>query len=170
MITARTAFTILISKLSRKPTNKESPFSAKSGAVLRGGAGSAGKQALNPETHRIFSIFYAPALLKPERRETPVSQIDVLPTLLGLLKWPYDAAFYGKDALKPSYQSRYFVSNYQYIGYLKGKDMVVLKPQRRVEFFRDGKAVEPDGRMKELEKEAVYYYQHASDWRTNLKE
>lgn len=48
--------------------------------------------------------------------------------------------------------------------------MVVLKPQRRVEFFRDGKAVEPDGRMKELEKEAVYYYQHASDWRTNLKE
>lgn len=62
------------------------------------------------------------------------------------------------------------MSNYQYIGYLKGKDMVVLKPQRGVEFFRDGKAVEPDGRMKELEKEAVYYYQHASDWRTNLKE
>ena len=134
------------------------------------GAGSAGKQALNPETHRIFSIFYAPALLKPERRDTPVSQIDVLPTLLGLLNWPYDAAFYGKDALKPSYQSRYFVSNYQYIGYLKGKDMVVLKPQRGVEFFRDGEAVEPDGRMKELEREAVYYYQHASGWRTSLKE
>ena len=34
------------------------------------GAGSAGKKSLNPETHRIFSIFYAPALLKPERRET----------------------------------------------------------------------------------------------------
>lgn len=134
------------------------------------GAGSAGKQALNPETHRIFSIFYAPALLKPERREIPVSQIDVLPTLLGLLKWPYDAAFYGKDALKPSYQSRYFVSNYQYIGYLKGKDMVVLKPQREVEFFRDGEAVAPDGRMKDLEREAVYYYQHASGWRTSLKE
>ena len=25
-------------------------------------------------------------------------------------------------------------------------------------------------RMKELEKEAVYYYQHASGWRTSLKE
>ena len=134
------------------------------------GAGSAGKQTLNPETHRIFSIFYAPALLKPERIETPVSQIDVLPTLLGLLKWPYDAAFYGKDALKPSYQSRYFVSNYQYIGYLKGRDMVVLKPQRGAEFFRDGEPVKPDARMKELEKEAVYYYQHASGWRTSLKE
>lgn len=134
------------------------------------GAGSAGKQTLNPETHRIFSIFYAPTLLKPARIETPVSQIDVLPTLLGLLKWPYDAAFYGKDALKPSYQSRYFVSNYQYIGYLKGRDMVVLKPQRGAEFFRDGEPVKPDDRMKELEKEAVYYYQYASGWRTSLKE
>ena len=81
-----------------------------------------------------------------------------------------DAAFYGKDALKPSYQSRYFVSNYQYIGYLKGRDMVVLKPQRGAEFFRDGEPVKPDARMKELEKEAVYYYQHASGWRTSLKE
>lgn len=60
--------------------------------------------------------------------------------------------------------------HYQYIGYLKGKDMVVLKPQRGAEFFRDGEAVKPDERMKELEKEAVYYYQHASGWRTSLKE
>lgn len=134
------------------------------------GAGSAGKKSLNPETHRIFSIFYAPALLKPERRETPISQIDVLPTLLGLLKWPYDAAFYGKDALKPSYQSRYFVSNYQYIGYLKGDDMVVLKPQRGTEFYCGGHEVTADDRLRELEKEAVYYYQHASDWRKHLKE
>lgn len=134
------------------------------------GAGSAGKKSLNPETHRIFSIFYAPALLKPERRETPISQIDVLPTLLGLLKWPYDAAFYGKDALKPSYQSRYFVSNYQYIGYVKGDDMVVLKPQRGAEFYRGGHEAAADDRLKELEKEAVYYYQHASDWRKHLKE
>ena len=134
------------------------------------GAGSAGKKSLNPETHRIFSIFYAPALLKPERRETAISQIDVLPTLLGLLKWPYDASFYGKDALKPSYRSRYFVSNYQYIGYLRGDDMVVLKPQRGAEFYRDGNEVAPDDRMKELEKEAIYYYQNASDWRKHLKE
>ena len=134
------------------------------------GAGSAGKKSLNPETHRIFSIFYAPALLKPERRETAISQIDVLPTLLGLLKWPYVASFYGKDALKPSYRSRYFVSNYQYIGYLRGDDMVVLKPQRGAEFYRDGNEVAPDDRMKELEKEAIYYYQNASDWRKHLKE
>lgn len=134
------------------------------------GAGSAGKQTLNPETHRIFSIFYAPKLLAPARHETAISQIDVLPTLLGLLKWPYDASFYGKDALKPSYKSRYFVSNYQYIGYLKGDDMVVLMPQRGAEYYRNGVQIAPDDRMRELEKEAVSYYQHASDWRKHLKE
>lgn len=134
------------------------------------GAGSAGKKTLNPETHRIFSIFYAPRLLKPERKETEISQIDVLPTLLGFLKWPYEASFYGKDAMKDSYVSRYFVSNYQYIGYLKGEDMVVLKPQRGANFYREGQEVEPDERLKELEREAVYYYQHAADWRQHLKE
>lgn len=76
----------------------------------------------------------------------------MLPTLLGLLKWPYDASFYGKDALKPSYRSRYFVSNYQYIGYLRGTTWVVLKPQRGAEFYRDGNEVAPDDRMKELER------------------
>lgn len=48
--------------------------------------------------------------------------------------------------------------------------MVVLKPQRGAEFYRDGNEVAPDDRMKELEKEAIYYYQNASDWRKHLKE
>lgn len=46
------------------------------------GAGSAGKKSLNPETHRIFSIFYAPALAEagtagdgdqPDRRASHAS-------------------------------------------------------------------------------------------------
>ena len=40
----------------------------------------------------------------------------------------------------------------------------------RDRFYRDGNEVAPDDRMKELEKEAIYYYQNASDWRKHLKE
>ena len=36
---------------------------------------------LNPETHRIPLIFYAPGHIKPARYDFPVSQIDMLPTL-----------------------------------------------------------------------------------------
>lgn len=131
------------------------------------GAGSAGKQELNPETHRIPLIFYAPEMLKPARYDYAVSQIDALPTLLGLLNFNYDSVFYGKDALDPSYTPRYFVSNYQYIGYLRDKDMVVLKPVKAASYYRDGHlSKEP---MDELRDEAVSYYQHASGWRDHYK-
>lgn len=131
------------------------------------GAGSAGKQELNPETHRIPLIFYAPNHIKPARYDFPVSQIDMLPTLLGLLNFNYDSVFYGKDALKPDYASRYFVSNYQFIGYSKDKDLVVLKPVKAVTYYKNGeqtKEVLPD-----LLEGAVSYYQHASHWRDLYK-
>lgn len=131
------------------------------------GAGSAGKQELNPETHRIPLIFYAPKMLKPARYDYAVSQIDALPTLLGLLNFSYDSVFYGKDALDPSYRSRYFVSNYQYIGYLRDKDMVVLKPVKAVSYYKDGHLTKEP--MAELRDEAVSYYQHASGWRDHYK-
>lgn len=131
------------------------------------GAGSAGKQELNPETHRIPLIFYAPNHIKPARYDFPVSQIDMLPTLLGLLNFNYDSVFYGKDALKPDYAPRYFISNYQYIGYSKDKDLVVLKPVKAVTYYKNGqqtKEVLPD-----LLEGAVSYYQHASHWRDLYK-
>ena len=127
------------------------------------GAGSAGKQELNPETHRIPWIFYAPKHVKPKRYDFPVSQIDMLPTLLGLLNFDYDSVFYGKDALKPDYAPRYFVSNYQYVGYSKDKDLVVLKPVKAVTYYKDGKQTKEP--LPDLLEGAVSYYQHASDWR-----
>ena len=131
------------------------------------GAGSAGKQELNPETHRIPMIFYAPAHFKPARFDYPVSQIDMLPTLSGLLNFNYDSVFYGKDALKPDYVSRYFVSNYQYLGYSTDKDLVVLKPVKTVSYYKNGK--QHRFAPPELEKGAISYYQHASNWRDLYK-
>ncbi len=132
------------------------------------GAGSAGKQELNPQTHLIPLIIYSPKYIKPEFHPEFISQIDTLPTLLGLMNWTYDAAFYGKDARQPSYKSRYFVSNYQNIGYSEGRELVVLKPVREASFYRDGERISADGTTKALLDKAVDYYQHASDWRKHL--
>ena len=87
----------------------------------------------------------------------------MLPTLLGLLNFDYDSVFYGKDALKPDYAPRYFVSNYQYVGYSKDKDLVVLKPVKAVTYYKDGKQTKEP--LPDLLEGAVSYYQHASDWR-----
>ena len=44
---------------------------------------------------------YSPRHVAPRRVDTLVSQLDVAPTVLGLLGISYDSAFFGKDALAP---------------------------------------------------------------------
>lgn len=133
------------------------------------GAGSAGKKELNPEAHLIPCIIYSPKLVHPEFHPETISQIDVLPTLLGVLGWNYTTSFYGKDARRKDYKSRYFLSNYQCIGYAEGDDMVILKPVRELSFYRGGNRVErPDQKLRALQHKAICYYQHASHWRKHL--
>lgn len=62
-------------------------------------AGAAGKEEISLEGHHIPFIIYAPKLVKARRIDMPVSQIDVLPTLLGLLNFDYDSRFYGGCAV-----------------------------------------------------------------------
>ena len=57
-------------------------------------------------------LFYAPALLTPQRRPEVVSQIDILPTLAGMLHQPYVNTTLGRDLLDPAKKNNYaFVTN-----------------------------------------------------------
>lgn len=129
-------------------------------------AGAAGAAEIELEDHHIPLFIYAPKFVKPQRIDTPISQIDILPTLLGLLDFSYESHFYGQDALSPTYESRYFVSNYQKIGYVKDSTAVILKPIRQF-------SVEPENTDKSetdaLLAEAIAFYQTASDWENNLR-
>jgi len=44
-------------------------------------------------------LFYAPSLLSPQKHGEPVSQIDVLPTIAGMLQQPYINTTLGRDLL-----------------------------------------------------------------------
>ncbi len=130
-------------------------------------AGASGDAEINLEEHHIPLMFYAPKLFEPKRIDMPISQLDVLPTLLGLLNFDYESRFYGQDALSPDYESRFFVSNYQKLGYVKDSVDVILKPVRKY-------SVEPETVAEDIVRrnlrEAVAFYQQASDWVHNLKE
>ncbi|SDD97555.1 LTA synthase family protein [Niabella drilacis] len=57
-------------------------------------------------THRLSDehvpfLIYAPYLVAPQLRKETVSQIDVLPTIAGLLQRPYDNFTLGRDLLAP---------------------------------------------------------------------
>jgi len=59
-------------------------------------------------------LFYAPYLLKPQRRTEVVSSIDVLPTIAGFLHQPYTNTTLGRNLLQKDNQNNFaFITNNQ---------------------------------------------------------
>jgi phosphoglycerol transferase MdoB-like AlkP superfamily enzyme len=52
-------------------------------------------------------LFYAPYLLQPRKRREVVSQIDVLPTIAGMIQEPYTNTTLGRDLLQSSTKNNY---------------------------------------------------------------
>jgi phosphoglycerol transferase MdoB-like AlkP superfamily enzyme len=129
-------------------------------------AGSAGKTDLPIERYRIPCFIYSPSIIKPKVEQRLTSQIDLGPTVLGLLNMSYKTRFMGYDMNKvKSGMERAFVSTYQDLGYLKEDTLVILSPKKKVQMFK----VSPQGQTKisvpsttNLVKEAIAWYQGAS--------
>jgi hypothetical protein len=94
-----------------------------------------------------------------------MSQIDIAPTLLGLLNVNYYSKFLGRDILNSAPSGdRAFVGNYQTVGYIRDGRMVLLRPKRSVEVLSMGPGMEVLGPVKDtkLEHEAIAFYEFAS--------
>jgi phosphoglycerol transferase MdoB-like AlkP superfamily enzyme len=63
------------------------------------GARVYGKAEIPLRSYEIPMLFYAPKHVQPQRIETLTGQIDIAPTVLGLLGLEYDAPFFGTDVL-----------------------------------------------------------------------
>ena len=100
-------------------------------------ASSAGKAALPVFRYHIPMWIYSPGHVAPGRVDRMVSQIDIPPTLLGVLGMDYISRFYGVDVLQASPgEARAFVGTYQLLGFLKPDRLVQLSPHRKVESLR----------------------------------
>ncbi len=129
-------------------------------------ASSAGIAALPAFRYRIPLWFYAPGgQVAAGRVERRVSQIDIAPTLLGLLGMDYDSRFYGVDVLQqPSGRERAFIGTYQLLGYLRGDRLVQLSPHRKVDTLRPAYA--RDVAQPELPEDPALTLQAISDYQT----
>ena len=103
-------------------------------------ADSARKLALPVKNYEIPMLIYAPGIIQPKTYDRMMSQIDVAPTLLGLLNISYDSRFFGRDVFAENGKERAFIATYQNMGYMEGDRMVVLSPTRKVEYFRVDRA------------------------------
>jgi len=97
-------------------------------------ASSAGKTQLPLDKYRIPAFIYN-SDLKPEKCNKLMSQIDLMPTLFGLLHFDYESKFFGQDVLKPDYKPRAFIATYQDLGLIKDNVLTILSPKKTVKQF-----------------------------------
>lgn len=129
-------------------------------------AGSAGSVQLPVTGYHIPMLIYAPKILEPKEVSTLTAQIDVAPTILGILNLHYRSKFFGADVLhEPAGSERAFISTYQGLGYLKDGKLVIQSPIKHVQEytpdFTNGSAT-PIAADPALTQEAISYYQSIS--------
>jgi phosphoglycerol transferase MdoB-like AlkP superfamily enzyme len=128
-------------------------------------AGSAGKQALPIERYHIPLWIYAPEQIQPEIINSLSSQIDLAPTLLGLLNMSYRSCFFGRAILLAS-PERALIANYQNLGLYNGFQLAILSPQTKIALltgYEEGQISEqrPGGNEPFVQRN-ISYYQGAS--------
>lgn len=127
-------------------------------------ASSAGKNEID------VSKYHIPAIIcnlpgNPSASITKLcSQIDLFPTLFGILNWNYASNLYGMNVLEESYQPRAFMGTYQKLVYLKQDSLVILSPQQKVEtckyIFANNEQI-PAAFKGAVVNEAISFYQSA---------
>nr|WP_315232477.1 sulfatase-like hydrolase/transferase [uncultured Flavobacterium sp.] len=140
-------------------------------------ASSAGKTELPVEKYRIPAMIYSPGS-EPRKYTNLMSQIDIMPTLFGLLNFDYQSKFYGQDVLKPDYKPRALIATYQDLGLIKDNVLTVISPKQKVKQFqltlKPNQKVARDFQIHydqivlkkekpDLINETISYYQTASD-------
>ena len=141
-------------------------------------ASSAGKTELPLDKYRIPALVYSPGFIAPQKYTQLMSQIDVMPTVMGLLNFNYQSKFYGQDVFQSDYKPRALIATYQDLGLIKDNVLTIISPKQQVKQFQ--LSLKPDQKTApefqlyynqvllkkertDLVKETVSYYQTASD-------
>jgi phosphoglycerol transferase MdoB-like AlkP superfamily enzyme len=123
-----------------------------------------GKTDLPLDKYHIPMAIYSPGNIKPAQIDQFASQIDVAPTLLGLLNISYTSQFFGKDVLKDGLaNSHAHLGNYQTVGIVEAGRVVELKPKQFGKVYDTQTRAELDTpEAQDLLEKAVALYQIAS--------
>jgi phosphoglycerol transferase MdoB-like AlkP superfamily enzyme len=137
------------------------------------GARVYGKAEIPLETYEIPLMIYSPKHIAPRQVDTLMTQIDIAPTVLGLLGMEYEAPFFGIDALRerPDDTRIALFSHNHDVAILRDNQLVVLglgKTHQTLTYDPVAKIFRPRADDPELRALGVAYFQTASDlFKTN---
>lgn len=98
-------------------------------------ASSAGKNEIDIAKYHVPAIIYNLNGKGTGQFDQMCSQIDLYPTLFGLLNWSYESNNYGQDIRDKGYVPRALLATYQKLGYMKRDSLVILSPNGKPETF-----------------------------------
>lgn len=124
-----------------------------------------GREQIPLAHYRIPLLLLAPGRIQPARIAAAIGQIDIAPTVMGLLGLPYEAPFYGQDVLHaPAGQLRPLLLNHDHdVALLLGDRLAVLGLHRQIECFKvtDDDSLQRTGVDSRLADLATAYFQTA---------
>lgn len=109
-------------------------------------ASSSGKTELPMDKYHIPAFIYSPGFIPAKEETVLMSQIDIMPTLFGLLHFNYSSKFYGQNVFSADYKPRAFVATYQDLGLIKDNVLTIISPVKKVKQFQ--LTPQPDGKLK----------------------
>ncbi|SMO53498.1 Phosphoglycerol transferase MdoB [Chryseobacterium rhizoplanae] len=98
-------------------------------------ASSAGKTELPMDKYRIPAMVFSEGFIQPQKFDALMSQIDLMPTVLGLLNFSYQSKFLGQDVFKPEFQPKAYVATYQDLGFIKDGRLTIISPVKKVKQY-----------------------------------
>jgi phosphoglycerol transferase MdoB-like AlkP superfamily enzyme len=129
------------------------------------GARVYGAQQIPLRTYEIPLMIYSPKHIAPRRVDTLMTQIDVAPTVLGLLGLPYEAPFFGQDVLNAPAGNRVALFNHNHdVAIFRNGRIVVFGLKQSVKFYDYDAATDkysPAPPDRELERLGIAYFQTA---------
>jgi phosphoglycerol transferase MdoB-like AlkP superfamily enzyme len=132
------------------------------------GARVYGKEQIPLKTYEIPLMVYSPKHIAPRQIDTLMTQIDIAPTVLGLLGLPYEAPFFGVDVLQePANRLRVALFSHNHdVAILRGNQLEVLglgKTHHAFTYDPAADVLTPSDDEAGLRKLAVAYFQTAAD-------
>ena len=135
------------------------------------GARVYGSQTIPINSYQIPCLVLGPAAVTaPGVNPTPGCQLDVAPTILGLIGRPYDTVFFGHDLRRvPAEQTRALINHNRSIGLYRGERLVTFSLNKIVDAYlgtpRTGftPLVPPDATTQPLIEEATALFQIADE-------
>jgi len=142
------------------------------------GARVYGSQTIPIRSYEIPMVVTGPAVVKePRLVPTLGCQLDVAPTLLGLIGRPYESTFFGHDLLNhPEMTPRVLLNHNRSVGIYRDQHLVTMSLNRKIEYYAGNPKTEqmhavpqPDDLHKTLETEATALYQVGDDLYMNRR-